>query len=423
MKRAMAGIFLSVIFSTVTTVAEVRDDYRACEQRILSKLKRGVAPQASNSTEEYCLGLGYWFESPGNRLSHDPEKAVYWHTRAVEHGSRQAQVALAYHYEKGHGVAVDLEKAATLYRSAADEGDVSAMFNLGRLYSIGRGVPKDEAESERWMQRAKQGGSSDAAVDARKTRQYNELESQARGVFEAGHKAYQAKNYPEAVKLFDEARKAGNASASVALGQLYSQGLGVTKDDRMATELFREAAVRGHARAQAQLGLNYELGEGVAENWADAISWYQKSALQHDALGLFSMGRAYQFGIGVPQDRAIAVKIFEKAENQGERQAGFFARWLRDPGSCLGYINDAEREKFAGLCSDPKGITFHSSAERRAWLVETMSRVQVDFFGASGYAQGACAAIGGDFRSGNCYGSGGVIVKPGTQDRFGNNLW
>lgn len=423
MKSTVGSILLSIFVVAGTATAEVRDDYRTCEQDFLKRIPRGSSPQASNAAEEYCLGLGYWFQSSGNRLPHDPEKAAYWHSRAVEHGSSQARVALAYHYEKGHGVAVNLSKAVELYSSAADQGDVSAMFNLARLYSLGRGVPKNEAESQRWMQRAKSGGSSDAVVDERKTRQYNELESKARETFEAGHKAYQAKNYQEAVKLFNEAHNAGNVSAAVALGQLYNQGLGVTKDPQMATKLFREAADKGHARGQAQLGLSYELGEGVSENWAEAINWYQKSAIQLDPLGLHYMGRAYQFGIGVAQDRAMAVVFYEKAENQGEQHAAFFAKWLRKPGNCLGYVDDAEREKFAGVCSDPKGIKFNSSTERRRWLTETMSRVKVDLFGSSSYMQSSCGAMGGNFMSGNCYGHGGVIVNPGTQDRYGNNLW
>ena len=417
-------ILLGVLFCVANPAnAEVRDDYRLCEQKFLSKISRGVPPTASNPDEEYCLGLGYWFQSSANRLTRDPARAVFWHTKAAEHGNVKAKVTLAYHYEKGHGTAVDLEKAVSLYRSAAEQGDVSAMFNLGRLYSLGRGVPKNETESERWFQLAKQGGSSDATVHYRKSNQYENLESPLREVFQAGFKAYQAKNYREAAKLFEEARQAGNASASVGLGQLYRQGLGVSKDEKAAFDLFREAANRGHSRAQVQLGLSYELGEGVPENWPEAISWYQKSATQQDALGLYSMGRAYQFGISVPQDRELAVRFYEKAENQGEQQAGFFAKWLRIPSNCLGYLSDREREKFAGICADPKGIAFKNSKERTAWLADAMSKVKIDFFGSSSYQQGACGAAGGEFRSGNCYGSGGVIFEPGTQDRSGRNLW
>ena len=422
--RKAAGLALFLSFVTAATAtADVRDDYRSCEQRMLAFIKRGDTPKASSADDEYCLGLGYWFASPGNRLVRDPAKAVYWHTKAVEHGSREAQVALAYHYEKGHGVGVDIDKAVGLYRKAAAQGDVNAMFNLGRLYSLGRGVPKDEAESKRWMQRARQGGNAEALVDQRKSHQYEMLESQKREVFQAGHRAYEARNYVLAATLFQEARQAGNASASVALGQLYRQGLGVSQDFKMATELFREAAVRGHARGQVQLGLNYEMGEGVAENWTEAISWYKKSAAQLDALGLHAMGRAYQFGIAVPQDRTLAVKFYEKAENQGQQHSAWFARWLRVPSNCLGYFDDKEREKFAGVCSDPKGITFNNSAERTAWLAETLRTIPVDMFGSNSYQEGACSAAGGEFRRGNCYGSGGVMFEPGTQDRSGRNLW
>lgn len=426
MKTLLGGAVLAagIVMSTVPATADVRDDFRQCEIHFLSKIRRGSEPHASSPREEYCLGLGYWFQSPGNRLPRDPVKAVYWHSRAAEHGVVPAQVALAYHYEKGHGVAQDVSKAVALYRAAAEKGDASARFNLGRLSSIGRGVPQDAAEAEKLFKRAEEEGSTDAKVHFRKTREYELLNSAERQSYEAGYRAYQAKNYTAALGHFRQASDMGHAQGRVALGELYRLGQGVPKDLRAAAELYRLAAEQGYARGQAELGRAYELGEGVPEDWARAIEWYKKSAEQLNAVGLSQLGRAYQFGIGVPQDRQIAVSLFEKAENQGDRQAGFFARWLRSPGNCLGYIDHAERLKFAGVCADPKGIAFKSSRERRAWLADQQSKIQVDFFDSSGYVGGACRAMGADFRSGNCYGAGGIIIDPlSNQDRYGNRQW
>lgn len=422
MIRNVARLGLFLILTSFAAQADVRDDYRSCERNFLSKIRRGAEPQASTAEEEYCLGLGYWFSSSGNRLTRDPAKAAYWHTKAAANGSHQAQVALAYQYEKGYGVQTDIAKAVQLYRSAAEQNDASAMFNLGRMYSLGRGVEKNEAEADRWFHLAAEHGSAEARVHFRDSAQYS-AEGAGRSDFEAGYKAYEKQDYTNAAILFEKAANAGNPSADVALGQLYRQGLGVAKNEKRAFELYQTAALKGHARAQAQLGLSYELGEGVSENWAEAVAWYKKSATQLDKLGLYYLARAYQFGIGVPQDRALATAWYEKAENQGEQQAGFFAKWLSNPKNCTGYVSDAERDKFAGICAEPKGTTFHTSAERRAWLVDQLNHVQVDMFGSNSYSSGACGASGGEFRSGNCYGSGGVIFNPGTQDREGRNLW
>ncbi len=422
MIRITASLLLLLLLPSAA-IGDVRDDNRACELNFFKKFRRGVEPQPSNAVEEYCMGLGYWFQTAQSKLPHDPVKSAYWHSKAAEHGNVKAMVTLGYLYEKGHGVAVDVAKAVEYYKKAAEQGDASAMYNLGRLYSLGRGVSKDAVESDKWFKLALQNGSAEAKVHYRDSKEYNETSSAKREAYAEGYKAYQAKDYATAAKLFAEAAAAGNAQAQVSMGELYRLGQGVPKNPATAVEFYRKAALAGNARGQVELGRAYELGEGVKEDWSQAIEWYKKSAEQLNSHGLALMGRAYQFGIGVPQDRAIAVKLFEKADNQGDEQSRFFARWLRVPSNCLGYVDDKEREKFAGICSDPKGITFHSSKERFAWLADAMSKVKIDTFGASSYQQGACGAIGGDFRNGGCYGHGGAIVNPGTQDRYGNNLW
>jgi len=89
------------------------------------------------------------------------------------------------------------------------------------------------------------------------------------------------------------------------------------------------------------------------------------------------------FGIGVPQDRRQAVAWFAKAGAQGLGQGEYSARWLRDPLNNIGFRTQAEHDlvvggklRFGLLSGDPTGITFHSSAQRTAWL--TAQRREVD---------------------------------------------
>jgi len=85
------------------------------------------------------------------------------------------------------------------------------------------------------------------------------------------------------------------------LAYQYGRGLGVSRNDAEAVRLYRLAADRGYGRARAQVGLAYEAGEGVAESWTEAHAWC----------------------------RMQAVRLFEHAEDQGDGQSKFFARWLR----------------------------------------------------------------------------------------------
>ncbi len=250
-----------------------------------------------------------------------------------------------------------------------------------------------------------------------------EMEDNGRPLFEQAFKAYEANKLDQAAKLYRQAADMGNASAQVALGQLLRVGLGVPKNEAEAIKLYRQAAERGHAGGQTQLGLSYQLGEGVKEDWAAAHAWCSKAAAQHYALGLLCVGRQLQFGLGVEQDRAKAIRVFELAEDQGDGTAAFFARYLSQRLSCLGYMDDREREKYAGVCEDPKRL-FRNSSERTAWLNEAIRTARVDSFNAGGYESGLCRARGMSYGGGGCQGEGGRTLSPyGNEDRYGRPGW
>ena len=68
-----------------------------------------------------------------------------------------------------------------------------------------------------------------------------------------GVKAYNAKNYTEAVRLYRIAAEQGYADAQCYLGYCYVKGLGVEKDPKEAVKWYRKAAEQGHADAKAAL--------------------------------------------------------------------------------------------------------------------------------------------------------------------------
>jgi TPR repeat protein len=113
----------------------------------------------------------------------------------------------------------------------------------------------------------------------------------------------------------------------------------------------------------------------VKENWDEAARWYQKSAMQDDEYGMFSLGRAYQFGIGVLLDLNTAITWYDKAAAKGHGQAAYFAKYLRDNHGVDGSSRTPEEQAMLGpliqrmvLTAPPLGHTFHSSAERVAYI-------------------------------------------------------
>ncbi len=140
------------------------------------------------------------------------------------------------------------------------------------------------------------------------------------------------------------------------------------------------AAQAGHPLAQLRLAIMYEGADAVPRDKKAAFTWYGRAtAVGEPAL----LGRAYEFGVDVPQDRQQAVAWFAKAGAQGLGQGEYFARWLRDPLNNIGFRTQAEHDpviggklRFGLLSGDATGITFHSSAQRTAWL--TAQRREVD---------------------------------------------
>ena len=67
----------------------------------------------------------------------------------------------------------------------------------------------------------------------------------------------------------------GIVNAQVLLGDMYSRGNGVARDDAEATRWYRLAVEQGHAGAQNSLGIMYDQGRGVAADAAEAVRWYR----------------------------------------------------------------------------------------------------------------------------------------------------
>ncbi len=57
------------------------------------------------------------------------------------------------------------------------------------------------------------------------------------------------------------------------LGQCYSSGKDLPKDDALAAFWFRKAAEQGDERAQYNLGISYYNGEGVAKDMIEAYAY------------------------------------------------------------------------------------------------------------------------------------------------------
>ena len=93
---------------------------------------------------------------------------------------------------------------------------------------------------------------------------------------------------------------------------------GKARSDAQAAIWFREAAEQGHAPSQVDLGNLYSQGSGVTQDDEQAVSWFLKAAQQGDARGRLFLGNMFEAGRGgLPKDPVKAASLYRQAAAQG----------------------------------------------------------------------------------------------------------
>lgn len=133
--------------------------------------------------------------------------------------------------------------------------------------------------------------------------------------------AVKRKDYATAMTLFKELAKSGDAEAQYNVGVIYSDGLGVPKDDAEAAKWYAPSAEAGNASAQCNLGNLYRNGSGVPKDLDKALMWLRKAVDQGDATAQFNLATMLESGEGVTADPKEAVRLYQLAAQQGRDEA------------------------------------------------------------------------------------------------------
>lgn len=135
--------------------------------------------------------------------------------------------------------------------------------------------------------------------------------------FQDGQRASQRGDYAAAYREWLPLAEQGQAQAQAALGFLYLNGQGVTKDDAEALKWLRRAAEQGNAWGQNNLGAMFWSGRGVRHDDGEAVKWFQRAADQGWPMAQFNLGNAYSSGRGAPKDAALAYTWYSLAIKKG----------------------------------------------------------------------------------------------------------
>jgi TPR repeat protein len=103
------------------------------------------------------------------------------------------------------------------------------------------------------------------------------------GPYEDGVATYNSGDYATALRVWRPLAEQGNAAAQANLGNMYTYGEGVARDQTVAISWSRKAAEQGYANAQLIFGTKCEKGEGVPQDYVQAHKWYNLAASGSDA--------------------------------------------------------------------------------------------------------------------------------------------
>jgi tetratricopeptide (TPR) repeat protein len=163
----------------------------------------------------------------------------------------------------------------------------------------------------------------------------------------AGVDAWQAGNFPAAVKEWRSLADRGDADAQFNLGQAYKLGRGVPQNMATAQGWYQKAAQQGHEQAQANLGLILYNGG----NRSGAMPWIRKAADFGDPRAQYVLGTELFNGDLVGKDWPRAYALMTQAAAQGLPPAA---------------SNLQQMDKFIPLAQRQQGLALARQLEQRA---------------------------------------------------------
>jgi len=330
------------------------------------------APAASSVAEAaYAKGMASCF---GVGVPKDPQEALIHLMEAADLGHSEAQARLGWLYASGIGTPINDAKAVDYFRLSAEQGNAFGLWGLARAYlgeNPANGLEKDEKKALEYMEQSAAQGFWQGllALGDMYTKGVGTTRDEGRGLL----------LYRKALAALRPLAEQGDAEACDCLAGMYQVGKGMPQSDSEALAWYRKAAGLGFRRAQWNLSLIYQNGKGVAQSDADALAWLRKSAEQGFVYAQFALAKMYANGKGVAKSDTEAVGWLRKAAEQGYAPAEHSLGWMFDNG---------------------KGVT-QSDAEATAWYrkaaeqgySEAQNSLGVHYLNGKGLSQSDAEAL------------------------------
>jgi TPR repeat protein len=177
-----------------------------------------------------------------------------------------------------------------------------------------------------------------ALIDYRLTRGERSRAYYLRGYsfFSQGLYVSARKDYNRALEFYPD-----NPIVLSALGHLHFDGLGVPRDQALASELFRKAAEAGYAPAQTRLGHTYLTGAGLDQDVSEARRWLERAAEAGDALAMRQLGASFRAPFAETPAPQTALAWYERAWQAGDSEAPAYIGFMLESGELASAAEDA----------------------------------------------------------------------------------
>lgn len=134
-----------------------------------------------------------------------------------------------------------------------------------------------------------------------------------------GMSLFNKSSYSEALPYLQRAAKSGSLEAVVALGQMYGEGWGVAKDEKIMMNMYNKAIQKNHAPGLVCLGLYYF---NVKANLEEACRLWTKAVSLRSGHACALLASCYYSGRGVASpDTDKAFEYYDKAVSFGYNDA------------------------------------------------------------------------------------------------------
>lgn len=234
--------------------------------------------------------------------------------KKAEAGDAEAQCKLAGAYREGRGIEKNAGESLKWLNRSAESGFAIAELILARDLIEGSTLPKDPGRAEQLLLQAEKKLSTNPGSYSAKVQYFL-------GMFYLNYEKY--RDFAKALGHLRSAAE-NDSCAQHVLGKLYSEGVGVEKNETLALEYFQKAVTSNTGCAYAYFA-EYYLKRG---EYALAREWFEKAAHQKETDAMAALGFLYRNGQGTNSDLKLSSEWFEKAARQGDLRAKY--EWAKN---------------------------------------------------------------------------------------------